>query len=67
VRVAADEVDLGDGPPPENPRGGGIAHLYLCAVLAGTTQAVLDDAVRFARERGRPIKHSSAGQSVDDP
>jgi FMN-dependent oxidoreductase (nitrilotriacetate monooxygenase family) len=67
VRVSADEVDLGDGPAPENPWGGAIAHLYLCAVQAGITQAVLDDAVRFARERGRPIKHSSADKSVDDP
>jgi alkanesulfonate monooxygenase SsuD/methylene tetrahydromethanopterin reductase-like flavin-dependent oxidoreductase (luciferase family)/alkylation response protein AidB-like acyl-CoA dehydrogenase len=67
VRLSADEVDLGDGPAPENPWGGGIAHLYLCAVQAGIAQAVLDDAVWFARERGRPIKHSSAVKSVDDP
>jgi alkanesulfonate monooxygenase SsuD/methylene tetrahydromethanopterin reductase-like flavin-dependent oxidoreductase (luciferase family)/alkylation response protein AidB-like acyl-CoA dehydrogenase len=67
VRLSADEVNLGDGPAPENPWGGGIAHLYLCAVQAGITRAVLDDAVWFARERGRPIKHSSAGKSVDDP
>lgn len=67
VRLSADEVDLGDGPAPENPWGGGIAHLYLCAVQAGITHAVLDDAVWFVRERGRPIKHSSADKSVDDP
>jgi len=46
---------------------GATAQLYLAATLAGIAAGVLDDAVRFAREHARPIKHSSARRSVDDP
>ncbi|MFC5694771.1 acyl-CoA dehydrogenase family protein [Pseudomonas sp. GCM10022186] len=41
--------------------------LFLAAVEAGIARNALDDAVRFAREHARPIKHSSAQRSVDDP
>lgn len=41
--------------------------LYLAAVGAGIARAALADAVAFARERARPIKHSTASRSVDDP
>jgi len=41
--------------------------LYLAAVEAGIARGALDDAVGFAREHARPIKHSSAQRSVDDP
>lgn len=43
------------------------AQLYLGAVEAGIARNVLDDAVAFARDRARPIKHSTASRSVDDP
>lgn len=66
VRLSADEVDLGDGPAPANPWGG-LGHIYLCAVQAGIAHAVLDDALWFAREKARPIKHSGVERSVDDP
>ncbi|GIG19980.1 acyl-CoA dehydrogenase [Cellulomonas chitinilytica] len=65
VRVSADEVDAvrrSVGHPV-----GALAQLYLVAVLAGIAHAVLDDAVAFAQHRARPIKHSSADRSVDDP
>jgi alkylation response protein AidB-like acyl-CoA dehydrogenase len=42
------------------------AQLYLAAVEAGIAFAALDDATRFARERARAIKHSSAQHAVDD-
>ncbi|WP_187671795.1 acyl-CoA dehydrogenase family protein [Zestomonas carbonaria] len=41
--------------------------LYLAAVEAGIARNALNDAVAFAREHARPIKHSSASRSVDDP
>jgi alkylation response protein AidB-like acyl-CoA dehydrogenase len=41
--------------------------LYLAAVEAGIARAALADAVAFTREHARPIKHSSATQSVEDP
>ena len=41
--------------------------LFLAAVEAGIARNALHDAVQFAREYARPIKHSSASRSVDDP
>ncbi|MEV6521354.1 acyl-CoA dehydrogenase family protein [Longispora sp. NPDC051575] len=41
--------------------------LYLGAVLAGIARDALADAVAFAREKARPIRHSTAERSVDDP
>jgi alkylation response protein AidB-like acyl-CoA dehydrogenase len=41
--------------------------LFLAAVQAGIARNALDDAVSFARDHARPIKHSSAQRSVDDP
>ncbi|MDV7089912.1 acyl-CoA dehydrogenase family protein [Rhodococcus opacus] len=67
VRLDADEVDFsGTERPALNPWGG-LEHLYLCAVQAGIAYNVLDDAVVFAQEVARPIKHSTADRSVDDP
>ncbi|BBN55057.1 acyl-CoA dehydrogenase [Pseudomonas chlororaphis subsp. aurantiaca] len=41
--------------------------LFLGAVQAGIARNALNDAVAFANEYARPIKHSSATRSVDDP
>ncbi|HMN78436.1 MAG TPA: acyl-CoA dehydrogenase family protein [Burkholderiaceae bacterium] len=41
--------------------------LFLAAVEAGIARNALADAVHFARHHARPIKHSSASRSVDDP
>jgi alkylation response protein AidB-like acyl-CoA dehydrogenase len=41
--------------------------LFLAAVEAGIARNALTDAVQFAREHARPIKHSTASRSVDDP
>ncbi|OGB70352.1 MAG: acyl-CoA dehydrogenase [Burkholderiales bacterium RIFOXYC12_FULL_65_23] len=43
------------------------AQLFLAAVEAGIARNALDDTVAFARDHARPIKHSSASRSVDDP
>jgi alkylation response protein AidB-like acyl-CoA dehydrogenase len=44
-----------------------FAQLFLAAVEAGVARNALADAVEFARHHARPIKHSSAQRSVDDP
>jgi alkylation response protein AidB-like acyl-CoA dehydrogenase len=61
-------------PSPLNPTGPGkrsivtpYAQLFLAAVEAGIARNALDDAVAFARHHARPIKHSTAARSVDDP
>jgi alkylation response protein AidB-like acyl-CoA dehydrogenase len=41
--------------------------LFLAAVNAGIARNALDDAVAFANDHARPIKHSTAARSVDDP
>ena len=41
--------------------------LFLAAVQAGIARNALNDAVAFANEHARPIKHSTAARSVDDP
>ena len=41
--------------------------LFLAAVEAGIARNALNDAVAFARHHARPIKHSTAQRSVDDP
>ncbi|MFC9772588.1 MULTISPECIES: acyl-CoA dehydrogenase family protein [unclassified Pseudarthrobacter] len=46
---------------------GSLAHLFLAATLAGIAEAAQHDAVRVVRGVARPIKHSTADQSADDP
>ncbi len=41
--------------------------LFLAAVEAGIARNALNDAVSFANQHARPIKHSTASRSVDDP
>ncbi|MHC8381027.1 acyl-CoA dehydrogenase family protein [Pseudomonas sp. LB3P14] len=41
--------------------------LFLAAVQAGIARNALNDAVVFANDHARPIKHSTATRSVDDP
>jgi len=41
--------------------------LYLGAVEAGIARAALADAVEFTRRHARPIKHSTAERSTEDP
>ncbi|GAA2524875.1 acyl-CoA dehydrogenase family protein [Winogradskya humida] len=67
VRVGADEVTVRDTSRLDSPWLGSFAQLYLAAIEAGIAAAALDDAVVFARERARPIKHSTAATSVQDP
>ncbi|MEV0398101.1 acyl-CoA dehydrogenase family protein [Polymorphospora rubra] len=68
VWVAAEEIVDRDVPA-DGPRSHTTAfqQLLLAAVEAGIARNALTDAVAFTRDRARPIKHSSAKQSVDDP
>ncbi|MEB8340839.1 acyl-CoA dehydrogenase family protein [Streptomyces endophyticus] len=52
---------------PPHPWQGSFAQLYLTCVEAGIAASARDDAVWFGREKARPIKHSTADRSVDDP
>ncbi|WP_028696103.1 acyl-CoA dehydrogenase family protein [Pseudomonas cremoricolorata] len=67
VRVKADEIR------PRTVEEGSrtvvtpFLQLFLGTVLAGIARNALSDASAFAREHARPIKHSSASRSVDDP
>ena len=67
VLVAADEVGqrqfARDRRNPVIP----LFQLYLAAAEAGIARNVLTDAVAFTRDFARPIRHSSAEKSVDDP
>ncbi|WP_157264350.1 acyl-CoA dehydrogenase family protein [Azohydromonas aeria] len=72
VDVLVREEDI--VPAPANPSGTAsrsivppFAQLFLAAVEAGVARNALEDAVHFARHHARPIKHSSASRSVDDP
>jgi len=67
VRVHADEATVAGDAVPDNPFVGSWAQLYLAAVQAGIAARALDDAVRVVRDVARPIKHSTAARSVDDP
>ncbi|HEY1134026.1 MAG TPA: acyl-CoA dehydrogenase family protein, partial [Nocardioides sp.] len=67
VLVHDDEAVLGGEAAPANPWQGTFAQLYLAAVQAGVAARALDDAVWWVRERARPIKHSSATTSAEDP
>jgi alkylation response protein AidB-like acyl-CoA dehydrogenase len=44
-----------------------MAQLFLAAVMAGIARNALTDAVSFTRDHARPIKHSAAERSVEDP
>lgn len=66
VTVYPDEIIKPDGRAGRSPVTP-FLQLYLAAVEAGIARNALADAVAFARERARPIAHSSAERSVDDP
>jgi alkylation response protein AidB-like acyl-CoA dehydrogenase len=65
--VYPDEVSSRPSRPAGRSPGTAVAQLFLAAVLAGIARNALSDAVKFTREHARPIKHSVAERSVDDP
>ncbi|WP_422418785.1 acyl-CoA dehydrogenase family protein [Pseudomonas sp. GZD-222] len=67
VRVYADEIRTRTVEEGKRTVVTPFLQLFLATVQAGIARNALDDAVHFAREHARPIKHSSASRSVDDP
>lgn len=66
VAVSADELQE-VSPAAANPWDGTFAQLYLAAIQAGIAAAALADATDFGRRWSRPIKHSTATTSTEDP
>lgn len=64
VRLDEAEIVARDDAPTH---GAAFAQLVLLAVLVGIGRAVLDDAVRFVRERTRTYSHASAALPREDP
>jgi alkylation response protein AidB-like acyl-CoA dehydrogenase len=64
VRVGEDDVVEHDGRPTH---AGAFVQLVLLAVVAGIGRAVVDDAVRFVRERTRGYSHGSGATPREDP
>jgi alkylation response protein AidB-like acyl-CoA dehydrogenase len=75
---SAPEATAASAPNPTEAQAGGkpgdkrsivtpVAQLFLGAVIAGIARNALNDAVAYTRQHARPIKHSSAQKSVDDP
>lgn len=65
--VRADEVRPGFFPRDRRNPVTPLFQLILAAVEAGIARNALHDAAQFARQHARPIRHSSASASVDDP
>ena len=65
--VQADEVRAGFFPRDRRNPVTPLFQLFLAAVEAGIARNALADAVHFAQHKARPIRHSSASASVDDP
>ncbi|SDJ19081.1 acyl-CoA dehydrogenase family protein [Nonomuraea jiangxiensis] len=66
VKVRQEEIAERPGNGARSPVSA-FMQLYLASVLAGIARGALTDAVGFTRERARPIQHSSAARSVEDP
>ena len=67
MRVEADEVRSSYFPRDRRNPVTPVFQLFLAATEAGIARNALNDAIWFARNKARPIKHSSAERSVDDP
>jgi alkylation response protein AidB-like acyl-CoA dehydrogenase len=67
VLVHADE--LRDWHPSDHQRNLVIPfqQLFLAALEVGIARNALHDAVRYAREKARPIAHSEASRTIDEP
>ncbi|WP_066905607.1 acyl-CoA dehydrogenase family protein [Millisia brevis] len=67
VRVHDDEfLDLPE-PGVGRPKVSPFFQLALAAIEVGIGRAALADAIAWAREKARPIKHAGVARSVDDP
>lgn len=67
VAVHPHELRKRGNPPGQRSPVTPFLQLYLAAVEAGIARNALTDAAAFARDHARPIVHSSAARSIDDP
>jgi len=67
MRVEPDEVRRSHVPRDRRNPVTPVFQLFLAATEAGIARNALNDAIWFARNKARPIKHSSAERSVEDP
>lgn len=67
VEVHDDEFVDTDTRPDRRPPISPFFQIFLAAVEVGIARNALTDAVRYAQAKARPIKHSGASRSVDDP
>jgi len=67
MRVEADEVRSTYFPRDKRNPVTPVFQLFLAAIEAGIARNALNDAIWFAQNKARPIKHSTANRSVDDP
>lgn len=67
VLVRAEEMRVNSFPRDRRSPIAPLFQLFLAAVQAGIARNALNDAVAFARHKARPIRHSTAARSVDDP
>jgi alkylation response protein AidB-like acyl-CoA dehydrogenase len=67
VLVHRDELSPREAPAGSRNHTTAFQQLFLAATEAGIARNSLNDAVWFTQNRSRPIKHSSATRSVDDP
>ncbi|MET0898589.1 MAG: acyl-CoA dehydrogenase family protein [Mycobacterium sp.] len=67
VAVGDDEFVQIDPEPGARPPISPFFQLFLAAVEVGIGRNALADAVAYARNKARPIKHSGVDRSVDDP
>lgn len=65
--ATTDAAKTTEAPPEKRSIVTPVAQLFLGAVLAGIAKNALTDAVAFTQKHARPIKHSTAEKSVDDP
>ncbi len=65
--VYADEIRVRPARSDGRSPGTAVAQLFLAAVMAGIARNSLHDAVAFTRRHARPIKHSVAQTSAEDP
>ena len=68
VRVTEEDfLDRAYGAQGGRPRISPFLQLFLAAVEVGIGRNALTDSVAYAREHARPIRHSEAARSVEDP
>lgn len=67
VVIHEDEFTAVDNPGGVRPALSPFFQIFLASVEVGIARNALSDAIAYARNKARPIKHSGVERSVDDP